>query len=105
MISFDNTEVAFRGKSKGDLKRAYWLFKVVSSPAMVRFGKWTTNIALRLRLPIKAIIKKTIFRQFCGGESIQESLKASKKLASRNVKTILDYSIEGKTKEAGTTLQ
>ena len=99
MISFDNTEVAFRGKSKGDLNRAYWLFKVVSSPAMVRFGKWATNVALRLKLPIKAIIKKTIFRQFCGGESIQESLKASKTLASRNVKTILDYSIEGKTKE------
>lgn len=99
MISFDNTEVAFRGKSKGDLNRAYWLFKVVSSPTMVRFGKWATNVALRLKLPIKAIIKKTIFRQFCGGESIQESLKASKTLASRNVKTILDYSIEGKTKE------
>ena len=99
MISFDNTEVAFRGKSKGDLNRAYWLFKVVSSPAMVRFGKWATNVALRLKFPIKAIIKKTIFRQFCGGESIQESLKASKTLASRNVKTILDYSIEGKTKE------
>ncbi|MFT6503664.1 MAG: proline dehydrogenase [Crocinitomicaceae bacterium] len=99
MISFDNTEVAFRGKSKGDLKRAYWLFKVVSSPAMVRFGKWATNVALRLKLPIKAIIKKTIFRQFCGGESIQESLKASETLASRNVKTILDYSIEGKKKE------
>ena len=99
MISFDNTEVAFRGKSKGDLNRAYWLFKVVSSPAMVRFGKWATNVALRLKFPIKAIIKKTIFRQFCGGEAIQESLKASKTLASRNVKTILDYSIEGKTKE------
>lgn len=99
MISFDNTEVAFRGKSKGDLKRAYWLFKVVSSPAMVRFGKWATNVALRLRLPIRAVIKKTIFRQFCGGESTQESLKVSKALASRNVKTILDYSIEGKTKE------
>ncbi|MFT6281270.1 MAG: proline dehydrogenase, partial [Salibacteraceae bacterium] len=99
MISFDNTEVAFRGKSKGDLARAYWLFKVVSIPTMVRFGKWATNVALRLKLPIKAIIKKTIFRQFCGGESIQESLKASKTLASRNVKTILDYSIEGKTKE------
>ena len=99
MISFDNTEVAFRGKSKGDLKRAYWLFKVVSSPAMVKFGKWATNVALRLRLPIKAIIKKTIFRQFCGGESIQESLKISESLADRNVKTILDYSIEGKTEE------
>ena len=93
MIFFDNTEVAFRGKSNADLKRAYWLFKVVGSPAMVKFGKWATNIALKLRLPIKGFIKRTIFRQFCGGESIQESLKTSQSLAERNVKTILDYSI------------
>lgn len=99
MISFENTEVAFRGKSKSDLKRAYWLFKLVGSPAMVKFGKWATNLAIKLRLPIKGMIKKTIFRQFCGGESIQESLKTSQDLASRNVKMILDYSIEGKTKE------
>lgn len=99
MIFFDNTEVAFRGKSNTDLKRAYWLFKVVGSPTMVKFGKWATNIALKLRLPIKGLIKKTIFRQFCGGESIQESLKTSKSLAERNVKTILDYSIEGKTED------
>lgn len=99
MISFDNTEVAFRGKSKADLNRAYWLFKVVSNATLVKFGKWGTNVALNLRLPIKGIIKKTIFHQFCGGESIEESLKLSESLASRNVKTILDYSIEGKTKE------
>jgi proline dehydrogenase len=99
MIFFDNTEVAFRGKSNADLKRAYWLFKVVGSPAMVKFGKWATNIALKLRLPIKGLIKRTIFRQFCGGESIQESLKTSQSLAERNVKTILDYSIEGKTED------
>lgn len=99
MISFDNTEVAFRGKTNADLKRAYWLFKIVGSPAMVKFGKWATNIAIKLRLPIKGIIKRTIFRQFCGGESIKESSKASLQLAERNVKTILDYSVEGKTEE------
>lgn len=99
MISFDNTEVAFRGKSNADLKRAYWLFKMVGSPGLVKFGKWATNVAIRLRLPIKGLIKRTIFRQFCGGESITESLQASQRLADRNVKTILDYSVEGKTKE------
>jgi len=99
MISFDNTEVAFRGKSKADLKRAYWLFKAVASRSMVKFGKWATNVALKVRLPINGMIRKTIFRQFCGGESIQKSIDASNDLASRNVKTILDYSIEGKTKE------
>jgi proline dehydrogenase len=99
MISFDNTEIAFRGKTSKDLKRAYWLFKMVSSPRTVKFGKWATNFALKTRLPINGIIKKTIFKQFCGGVSIQDSLKASSELAGRNVKTILDYSIEGKTSE------
>lgn len=100
MILFDNTEVAFRKSSDGDLRRAYWLFRMIGSPGLVKFGKWMTNVALKLRLPMRWAIKPTIFRQFCGGESIQESLKASRKLADRNVKTILDYSIEGKTDES-----
>ncbi len=99
MISFENTEVAFRGKSDKDLKRAYWLFKLVGSTSMVRFGKWMTNFALKTRMPVKGIIKRTIFKQFCGGVSIKDSIDTSKQLAERNVKTILDYSVEGKTSE------
>lgn len=99
MISFDNTEVAFRGKSPRDLRRAYWLFKMVASPFFVKMGKWLTKVAIALHLPVKGLIKRTIFRQFCGGENIAESLATSKELGDRNVKTILDYSIEGKTKE------
>lgn len=99
MISFDNTEIAFKGKSIKDLKRARWLFKMVASTRMVKFGKWATNIALSIRLPINGLIKKTIFRQFCGGISIQDSLQTSNDLAKGKVKTILDYSIEGKTSE------
>ncbi|NVK66236.1 MAG: proline dehydrogenase family protein [Flavobacteriales bacterium] len=96
MISFDNTEIAFRSKSNRDLKRAYWLFKAVGSSAFVKFGKWATNLAFKLRLPIKGMIRKTIFRQFCGGESVKGSMKTMNSLAEYNVKTILDYSIEGK---------
>ena len=99
MISFENTEVAFRGKSNKDLKRAYWLFKLVGNRGFVKFGKWSTQFALKAHLPVKGIIRKTIFKQFCGGESIQDSLKVSNELTARNVKTILDYSIEGKTSE------
>ena len=99
MNSFENTEVAFKSKSTKELKRAYWLFKMVSHPSMVKFGKWATNIAIKLRLPIDGIIRKTIFKQFCGGISIQDSLKTSNELGDFHVQTILDYSIEGKTKE------
>ncbi|MCO4813717.1 MAG: proline dehydrogenase family protein [Flavobacteriales bacterium] len=99
MISFENTKVAFKSKSSPDLRRAYWLFKMVSSNNMVKFGKWATNIALKLRLPIDGVIRKTIFKQFCGGISIKDSLATSDDLAKHNVLTILDYSIEGKTQE------
>lgn len=99
MISFDNTEIAFKGKSNRDLKRAYWLFKAVGSKRFVKFGKWATQVAFKLRLPIQGLIKKTIFRQFCGGESVEGSIATSTELGKHNVKTILDYSIEGKTSD------
>lgn len=97
MISFENTEIAFKSKSNKDLKRAYWLFKVVGSPSMVKFGKSATEFALKMRLPINGLIKSTIFKQFCGGESIHECDKTIELLGSYGIGTILDYSVEGKT--------
>ena len=99
MISFDNTEVAFSSKSKSDLRRAYWLFRIIASPAIVKFGKGATNIALKLRLPISAPIKATIFRQFCGGETIEDCDRTIADLGKFGIGTILDYSVEGKTSD------
>jgi len=96
MISFDNTQIAFESKSNSDLKRAYRLFKMVASPGMVKFGKWATNIAIKLRLPIKGIVKKTIFKQFCGGENKKECESTTAILWQYKIGTILDYSVEGK---------
>ncbi len=99
MISFDNTEIAFRSKTNRDLKRAYWLFKIIASPTIVKIGKALTNTALSLRIPIRRLVKATIFRQFCGGESISDCDAAIKKLGDFGVGTILDYSVEGKTSD------
>lgn len=99
MISFENTEIAFESKSDKDLNRAYWLFKIVGNRSMVKFGKWATNLALKIHLPIKGIIKKTIFRQFCGGETIQDCTKTIDSLGTFGIGTILDYSVEGKVEE------
>lgn len=99
MISFENTKIAFQNKSNKDLKRAYWLFKIIASPTFVRFGKFATNIALKLHLPIKSIVKATIFRQFCGGENIEECDSVIQRMGEYGVGTILDYSVEGKTSD------
>jgi len=99
MLSFENTKIAFKLKSDFDLKRAYWLFRVIGSPVIVKIGKVFTLFALKLRLPINFIIKRTIFKQFCGGEDIEECSKTINSLATQGVGTILDYSVEGKTSE------
>ena len=99
MVSFDNTEVAFQSKTNKDLKRAYWLFKIIASPTIVKIGKFFTSLALKIGLPIRKPVKATIFKQFCGGETIEECTETIKHLGSFQVGTILDYSVEGKTSD------
>jgi proline dehydrogenase len=98
-LSFDNTEIAFRGKSNADLNRAFWLFKFISINFLTRIGPPITNLALKLGLPVKSLIKSTIFRQFCGGESIAECEQTIVQLSAAGVGSILDYSVEGEDDE------
>lgn len=100
MLSFDNTEVAFSGKSDSDLTRSYWLFKLIENSTLVSWGQKLTTFAIKFHLPIKSIIKATIFRQFVGGENIHECTATIVHLAKHKIGTILDYSVEGKEKEA-----
>ncbi|MBK0379155.1 proline dehydrogenase family protein [Mucilaginibacter segetis] len=99
-LSFENTEIAFRHSSNADLNRAYWLFKVINVNFLVKIGPPITNFAIKIGLPIKSLIKATIFKHFCGGETIEECEKTIKNLAQGGVGTILDYSIEGEDDES-----
>lgn len=98
-LSFENTEIAFRSKSNNDLNRAYWLFKILASNFLTKVGPPTTNFAINIGLPITGIIRKTIFKHFCGGESIDGCAEAIRSLAAQGVGTILDYSVEGEDSE------
>ena len=100
MIDFANTEVAFKMKTKNDLRQSKLLFATLSSPQVVQTLKGLTLASLRLRLPIKGIVKATVFRQFCGGESVDECQPQIDRLAEGKVQAILDYSVEGKAEEA-----
>jgi proline dehydrogenase len=98
-LNFDNTEIAFRSKSKSELNSAYWLFKVMSSNFLTQVGPPVTNLFLNIGLPIQGLIKATIFKQFCGGETIAECEGAIASLEAAGVGTILDYSVEGEEEE------
>ncbi len=98
-LSFEDTSIAFSSQSDFKLRKTYWLFALMNKGWLVNLGTFFIKIALRLRLPIKFLIKSTIFGQFCGGESIQDSEKTIQHLHDVHVGTILDYSVEGEETE------
>jgi proline dehydrogenase len=100
MISFDNTEIAFKSKSNRDLNKSYFLFNVIKRPSIVKIGSILTEFAFNFRLPINGIVKATIFKQFCGGENIEECTETINKLSDFGIGAILDYSVEGKENES-----
>jgi proline dehydrogenase len=94
-ISFDNTEFAFEYKTSNQLKRARFLFSSMSKSWLVRIGTRITPWAIRIGLPIKRIIRNTIFAQFVGGETLAETAVVARRLGQYNVQVILDYGVEG----------
>ncbi len=96
MISFENTRTAFRVQSDRDLKRAHFLFKLISYPWLVKLGNPLIRFASVLRLPIGWIVKPTVYQHFVGGETLESCLPVVDKLKSGGVYSILDYSVEGK---------
>jgi len=100
MLDFNDTETAFSLKSNAQLKKAYWLFKLVASKSLVGLGKKAAGLAMKLRLPIREVVKQTVYDQFVGGETIEECEEIIKKLLEHNVYSLLDYSVEGKETDA-----
>ena len=99
-LSFDNTEIAFAHLSDQELKSARFLFKSMSYPWLVQMGSRLTPIIMKTGLPVHGLIKKTIFKQFVGGETLEETAQVGKNLSQFGVKVILDYGVEGKEGEA-----
>ncbi|MFT4202529.1 MAG: proline dehydrogenase family protein [Chitinophagaceae bacterium] len=98
-LSFENTEIAFQYRNNKQLKKAHFLFKSMGSSLLTKTGIKLTTFALKLHLPVKRLIKSTIFEQFCGGETIEEAGKTAETLGKYNVTVALDYGVEGKETE------
>ncbi|MBC8111771.1 MAG: proline dehydrogenase, partial [Verrucomicrobia bacterium] len=100
-VRFDDTSVAFSYKSDKELKKADFIFTLVNHPVISKIAITAAKIGLALHLPIKGLIRNTVFDHFCGGENIGQSEKTFQNLARFHVGTILDYSVEGAKTEEG----
>lgn len=96
MHQFNNTQIAFAWRNNVELRKAHYLFKSVAKPWLVNLGSLLLRVALAIRFPIAWLVKPTIFSHFVGGETLVESLPRVNTLAQFGVKSILDYSVEGK---------
>ncbi len=97
---FENTEIAFALKSKQELSKAHFMFRMMGNATLVKVGSFLTSKSLELGLPVKGLIKKTIYSQFCGGETEEDCIPVIKRLFDKGVSSIMDFSVEGKASEA-----
>ncbi len=100
-VSFDDIAVAFSAKSDAALKKANFLFSIINNPLVSNLATGSLKLALLLHLPVKWVIKRTIFSIFCGGETIEDSQNTIVDMGKFGLGTILDYSVEGAKTEEG----
>jgi len=101
MLDFNNTEIAFSSKSKGELRNAYMLYTVMKYPFVVKLGKWASKIAIKIHFPLGWIVKPTLYKQFVGGETLKDCERVIHNLQKFNVKSTMDFSAEGEQTPKG----
>jgi len=94
-LNFENTQEAFAYKSDRQLKKSRWLFRLMQHAWLVKWGSWLTPLAIHWKLPIRGLLKSTLFEQFVGGESLRETTPVIDQLGKYHVSAILDYGVEG----------
>ena len=96
---FDDTQVAFKMKKNFHLYNAIFLFNIITRKLLVTVFTNLTLLMLKMKLPVKWILKRTIYKHFCGGVDLIECQEIISGMHSMNVHSILDYSVEGQKNE------
>lgn len=95
---FDNTEYAFAYRSDFELKRAYYIFKLINNNWLVKTGTSlaTKMMDMGLTLPVVIGMRPTIYSVFCGGDELDDAIPIIKNFGKYGVDTVLDYGVEAK---------
>jgi proline dehydrogenase len=74
-LNLQDTEIAFASRSNPELMKMDWLFSLMNNPGLNKLATNTLLTFIKWHLPIKAVVKYSIFNHFCGGETLTECKK------------------------------
>jgi proline dehydrogenase len=94
-LNLENTAKAFAYKSDSELVASKWLFRLMKFGVLVKIGATIMPILIKGGAPFKFLLKKTLFKQFVGGETLEKTASVCEKLDRYHVQVILDYGVEG----------
>jgi len=97
---FDDTQIAFKMKKNFHLYNAIFLFNIITRKLLVTVFTNLTLVMLKMNLPIQWVLKKTIYKHFCGGVDLDDCKEIINNMYRMDVHSILDYSVEGQKNEA-----
>ena len=98
-LNFKDTKIAFSYKSNLEIKKSFYLFRLLSMGSLSKIGRKLLRLMIYLNLPVNYFIKKTIYQQFCAGTDFSETKKTAIKLNKYNLSSVLDYSTEAHNNE------
>lgn len=102
-VNLNNLPTAFSYKRDKELRFTYYVFKMLKNPLLVRLLSEFANGILKYNIPLKSLIKNTVFKIFCSGENLTEAFSTVKKLEKHKVRSVLDYVAEGEKSEKAFT--
>jgi len=94
-----DVKTAFSYKSTRDLRFTYFIFNILQHPWLLKKLMRIAEKILEKDLPFKLLIRKTIFKVFCSGESLREAFETINRLNKFKVKSVLDYVSEAEHSE------
>jgi proline dehydrogenase len=94
MTNYFHNHYAFEYKKQNELKRAIFVFWIFKCPVLSYVLQHMLRFALFLNLPIRWLMKRTVYGHFVGGESLSETVDVIHRLGNYGVGAIPDYSVE-----------
>ncbi len=97
-LNYADTQQTFAHKTNFQLRKSAFLFRLMGNPRLVTIANSLAMNMVNIGIPVAWAVKPTLYRQFVGGETLEECIPVLIDLKSRNTYSILDYSAEAGSK-------